>query len=416
MFQPLSLYIGLRYTRAKRSSYFISFISMVSMIGIALAVAVLITVLSVMNGFDEQIEKRFFGMVPEINVFKIGDVIADWKDLSNKLKAYPGVKGVAPAVSGQGLLSNYGFVSPAMITGILPEYEDAISSLSKKVEAGKLSDLKADEFNVILGERLAANLGVALGDKVTLMIPKVTVSIAGVTPTMRRFNVVGIFSAGAGFGFDAGLAYINMHDAQKLYRMTDTVTSIRLRINNIYDAPRMSAEIVKTLPAGYQVSNWTDQFGAFFKAVKMEKTMMFMILTLIIAVAAFNLVSSLVMIVNDKQSDIAILRTFGALPKTILKIFMVQGSVVGLFGTLLGVLGGIILSLNATVIADWLQHAFNMQLLSSNIYFVDYLPSKLEWMDVLHISLIAVALSFAATIYPAWRASRMQPAEALRYD
>lgn len=416
MFKPLAVCIGLRYTRSKRSSNFISFISLTSMLGIALGVAVLITVLSVMNGFDEQIQQRFFGMAPQVTVSSFTGKLNQWPALQQRLLKYPGVEAVTPYISGQGLLAYGGDNVPVMISGIIPKQEQRISELSEKMVDGRLSDLKPGSFGIVLGGGVAKRLGVEVGEKVLLMIPQATVSLVGVQPRFKRFTVTGIFTAGGGFGFDSQFAFINLEDAQKLFMLGQDISGLRLKITNIYRAPEFSNQLEQTLPEDIVVSNWTAQFGAFFKAVKMEKTMMFLILILIIAVAAFNLISSLVMIVNDKQADIAILRTFGARPKMILATFMVQGSLVGLIGTFLGTISGITLALNATALADWLQNRLNVQLLSSNVYFVDFLPSKLEWLDVIHVCAIALLLSFLATIYPAWRASRTQPAEALRYD
>lgn len=416
MYRPVAINIGMRYTRAKRRNHFISFIAFTSMFGIALGVMVLITVLSVMNGFDYQIRHRFFSMAPQVTVSSLTGRIPDWNNTMGEVLKTKGVLAAAPFVGGQGLLTHSGLVVPVIASGILPDYENKVTDIKAKMVAGKLSDLKPGSFNVILGQQLADNLAAVVGDKINLMIPKASVTPVGMIPRFRRFKVVGIFSAGTGFNFDSRLAFINLQDAQALFELGKTVTGLRLKINNIYAAPSISSTLMQKLQGSYQVTNWTQEFGAFFKAIKMEKTMMFLILILIIAVAAFNLVSSLVMVVNDKQADIAILRTFGAMPRTILAIFMVQGTFVGFIGTFIGVVGGIILSLNATDIVNWLQNVFHYQFLSSNVYFVDYLPSRLQWMDVVHVSLIALLLSFFATIYPAWRASRVQPAEALRYE
>lgn len=416
MFRPLALYIGLRYTKAHRRKHFISFISLTSMGGIALGVAVLITVLSVMNGFNEEISKRFFSMVPEITIEHLDGGIADWQKLKKQLGADPQIVGIAPITNGQGILSAYGRVLPAAINGILPSEESRITDVSDKLVKGKLSDLKPGNFDIILGKKIADTLGVTVGDNVTLMIPAVNVTLAGVIPRFKQFHVVGIFSAGTGFNFDKSLAFIHMNDAQKLFMYDNTVSGVRVKIHNIYDAPLLAKQILMQLPEGYIVSNWTDQFGAFFKAIQLEKTMMFLILILIIAVAAFNLVSSLVMVVVDKQADIAILRTIGATPKQILTIFIVQGCILGIAGTLLGLLFGITLALNVTALVNWLQQVLHVHFLSSLAYFVDYLPSKLSLTDIVNISGVALLLSFVATLYPAWRAAAIQPAEALRYE
>ncbi|MDI9818524.1 MULTISPECIES: lipoprotein-releasing ABC transporter permease subunit [unclassified Legionella] len=414
MFKPLALFIGLRYTRAKKRNHFVSFISLSSMMGIGLGVMVLITVLSVMNGFDEEIHKRFFGMAPEITVSGRDGKISNWVQLESELKNTPGVKAMAPYVGGQGLLTHDGQVLPIVLTGIEPIQEQTVTQLKDKLLAGNLTDLK--DFGIILGRGLADSLGVLIGDKVTIMIPQATVTPAGMIPRFKRFTVVGVFTAGAGFNFDSKLAFINLVDAQKLMQLGENVTGLKLKLDDIYNAPAMSDQLAAKLGEEYEVGNWTQQFGAFFQAVKLEKTMMFLILLLIIAVAAFNLVSSLVMVVNDKQAEIAILRTIGATPSMILWVFIVQGMMVGLVGTLLGLIGGLILASNATTIVNYLQSLFNTQILSSNIYFVDYLPSKIMLGDIWLVCSVALLMSFFATIYPAWRASKTVIAEALHYE
>ena len=303
---------------------------------------------------------------------------------------------------------------PIILTGILPDKEEAVTHLQDKLLAGKMSDL--NHFGILLGKGLADNLGLMIGDKVTVMIPQATVTPAGMIPRFKRFRVAGVFSAGTGFNFDAKLAFIHLEDAQKLLQMGSQVTGIKMKIDNVYQAPELSYRISKLLGAGYLVGNWTKEFGAFFHAIKLEKTMMFMILLLIIGVAAFNLVSSLVMVVNDKQAEIAILRTIGATPSTILAIFIVQGMMVGIVGTAIGLLFGLILANNATAIVNFLQSLFQVKVLSSSIYFVDYLPSKIMLSDLIKISIVALLMSFLATIYPAWRASKTIIAEALHYE
>jgi len=414
MFKPLALWMGLRYTRARKKNHFVSFISLSSMLGIGLGVMVLITVLSVMNGFDEEIHKRFFSMAPEITINSQRGSIADWDLLEKKLAAYPTVTAVAPFVGGQGLLTHAGEVLPIVITGVLPEKEQKVTHLQEKLLVGNVDKLQP--FGILLGKNLADTLGVYLGDKVTIMIPQASATPAGMLPRFKRFTVAGIFSAGTGFNFDTRLAFIHLNDAQKLWQLGDEVTGLKMKIKNIYQAPALSEIISKDLGEPYLVSDWTDQFGPFFHAVKMEKTMMFLILLLIIAVAAFNLISSLVMVVNDKQAEIAILRTIGATPKLILSIFIIQGMLVGLVGTLLGLLGGLVLASNATTIVDYLQSFLDIQLLSSNMYFVNFLPSKILLSDLLKVCAMALLMSFLATIYPAWRASKTIIAEALHYE
>ncbi len=414
MYKPLALFIGLRYTRSRKKNHFVSFISLSSMLGIGIGVMVLITVLSVMNGFDQQIHNRFFGMAPEITVSGPNERLSDWPEVAKKIQTIPEIKALAPYVGGQGLMVNEGQVLPIILTGVLPEKEERMSHLQDKLLAGSLSNLK--NFGIILGRELADSMGTMIGDKVTIMIPQATVTPAGMIPRFKRFTVVGVFSAGTGFNFDSKLAFINMGDAQKLLQMGDDVTGIKMKIGNVYQAPELSARVSHLLGEEYQVGNWTLQYGAFFQAVKMEKTMMFLILLLIIGVAAFNLVSSLVMVVNDKQAEIAILRTIGATPSTILWTFIVQGMMVGIVGTLLGLLGGLVLAKNATTIVNHLQTWFHFKVLSSSIYFVDYLPSKIMLSDLWKVCVMALLMSFFATIYPAWRASKTVIAEALHYE
>jgi lipoprotein-releasing system permease protein len=416
MFRPVSLFIGLRYTRAKRRNHFISFISLMSMLGIALGVIVLITVLSVMNGFDREIKSRVFSMVAPVSVSSATGFVDDWQALEDTLKKAPNVTQAAPYLSGQVLLSSQGMVQPAMLNGILPEQEKNITQLADKMVQGKLSNLTADGFGIVLGEDLANRLEVVVGDKVTVITPQFSYSPAGVVPRFKRFTVVGIFRAGGGFGFDTVLSYISLADAQRLFEMPGKASGIHLSIKDVYRAPEVTQELVDGLTPTARVTNWTDQFGAFFHAIKLEKTMMFFILLLIIAVAVFNLVCTLVMVVNEKEADIAILRTVGATPGMVMRIFIVQGATIGVVGTLLGVAGGIALSLHVTEIVNWIQHIFGVQFLSSSIYFVDYLPSEILSSDVWQIGLAALGLSLIATIYPAWRASRTEPVEALRYE
>ncbi|STY28421.1 outer membrane-specific lipoprotein transporter subunit; membrane component of ABC superfamily [Legionella wadsworthii] len=414
MYKPLALFMGLRYTRSRKKNHFVSFISLSSMLGIGIGVMVLITVLSVMNGFDQQIHNRFFGMAPEITVSGPNERLGDWPEVAKKIQTVPEIKALSPYVGGQGLMVHEGQVLPIVLTGVLPENEQKMSHLQDKLLAGNLNNLK--DFGIILGKGLADNLGTMIGDKVTIMIPQATVTPAGMIPRFKRFTVVGVFSAGTGFNFDTKLAFINMLDAQKLLQMGTDVTGIKMKIGNVYQAPELSNKISRLLGGEYQVGNWTQQYGAFFQAVKMEKTMMFLILLLIIAVAAFNLVSSLVMVVNDKQAEIAILRTIGATPSTILWTFIVQGMMVGVVGTIFGLLGGVVLAKNATSIVNHLQSWFHFKVLSSSIYFVDYLPSEILFSDLWKVCVMALLMSFLATIYPAWRASKTVIAEALHYE
>lgn len=414
MYQPLPLYIGLRYMRAKKKSHFVSFISLTSMLGIAIGVMVLITVLSVMNGFHEQIYKNFFGMAPEVTVSGQTNPIQDWQTLSQQLEHIPGIKSSAPFVEQMGLLKFDAQVAPVVLSGILPEKEQNVNHLKDKIVSGNIKNLP--HFGMIVGVALAEKLGIMLGDKVTVVIPEVTITPVGTTPRFKRFTIVGIFSAGAGFGFDKNLAFIDMGDAQKLMQLGTGVSGIKMKIDSIYQAPALSEQISRQIGDQYWVTNWTQQYGAFFQAVAMEKSMMFFVLILIIAIATFNLVSSLVMIVNDKQAEIAILRTMGATPRTVLLIFITQGMMVSIVGTLMGLIGGLLLASNASTIVSTLQEFFNIPLFTFNLYGSNLLPSKILFSDLWKICSIALVLSFVATIYPARRASKTIIAEALHYE
>jgi lipoprotein-releasing system permease protein len=414
LFKPLALFMAARYTMAKKRHGFVSFISLSSMLGIAFGVMVLITVLSVMNGFDVEIRSRFFSMTPEITIINDGGEIYGWRKIIKNLQTYDDVVAAAPFVSEQALLSYEGAVIPVVLLGIDPKYEDQLIHLKQKILVGSLDDI--EHFGIVIGKVLAENLGVGLGDVITVMIPKAAMTPAGILPRFKRFTVRGIFSAGAGFNFDNKMAFIALGDGQKLLDMHEGVGGIRIKIKDIYKAPSLANTIADTLPENYFVSNWTQSFGEFFHAIKLEKTMMFVVLILIIAVAVFNLISSLVMLVHDKKAEIAILRTIGATPNLILQLFIMQGMIIGCCGTFMGVILGLLLAHNVTSLAENLQNFFGLHLISSNVHLVDFLPSVILWQDVALVGSIALGLSFLATIYPACCAAKTIIVEALHHD
>ncbi|MEB3766248.1 lipoprotein-releasing ABC transporter permease subunit [Acinetobacter sp. MD2] len=411
MFKPISLYIGLRYTRARRSNHFISFIALVSMIGLTLGVAVLITVLSVMNGFDRELKNRVLGMIPQATVSS-NEIITNWPELAKKIQQHPHVTGVAPFTQLQGMLTAQGQVSGLMVNGIEPKFEKNVSIIQDHMVAGSIDALKKGSFGIVLGKQMADSLGLGLNDYVTLVLPEATPSPAGIVPRFKRFKIVGIFSIGA--QVDGSLGYIALNDAATLLRLPDGAQGIRMKLDDLFQAPQVTQDIVKTLPKDFYGSDWTYTQGNLFSAIQMEKSMVSLLLFLIVLVAAFNIVSSLVMVVTDKKADIAILRTLGASPATITRIFMVQGTIIGVIGTLAGAVLGIIFATSISNIMDWLNTRLGWHLFDA--YFINYLPSYLRWQDVAVIVSVSLILSFLATIYPAIRAAKIQPAEALRYE
>lgn len=415
MFRPLSLYVGLRYTRAKRRNHFISFISLTSMLGIALGVTALITVLSVMNGFEHELRTRILGMTAHATISGYGEPLRDWPQVAERAQDDPRVLGAAPFIQKEGMLVAGSRVNGSLVRGIDPNEESAVSDVGQKMVQGRLEALQAGEFNIVLGMDLARILGVRVGDKVTLVTPAANVTPAGMVPRLKRFTVSGLFQVGM-YEYDSALALVHIDDAAILFRMPGEVSGVQLKLDDMFRAPWVVRELAGSLPGTYRVSDWTQQHANFFRAIRTEKTVMFVILSLIVAVAAFNIVSTLVMVVTDKKADIAILRTLGLSPRGVMGVFMVQGTIIGLVGTLLGVMGGVLLALNVKTIVPAIERLFGVQFLPADVYYISELPSRLNALDVLHIGVLAFLLSVLATLYPAWNASRTQPAEALRYE
>tara|TARA_R110002072_G_scaffold157176_1_gene307760 strand:+ start:14688 stop:15932 length:1245 start_codon:yes stop_codon:yes gene_type:complete len=414
MLNSFEALIGLRYVRARRRNHFISFISLTSMLGVGLGVMALITVLSVMNGFEKELKERILGMASHATVIEDGDVLNDWQPIAEEVMHHPDILGVAPYFHAEGMLVKDKRVNGTIIRGILPDEEPKVSTVTETMILGDINELKAGGFNIVLGKELARKLGVAIGDKVTLVAPQANVTPAGILPRLKRFTLVGIFEVGM-HEFDSALTLIHMEDAFRLFRKTGP-TGLRLKTNNILKAPIISREIVAQLPGRYWVVDWTQRHANFFRALKTEKTVMFVILLLIVAVAAFNIISTLVMMVSDKQADIAVLRTLGASPGSILKIFMIQGTIIGVVGIAMGVIGGVWLATNVETIVPAIESMIGQKFLSADVYYISDLPSDMHWNDVITISIVAFILCLLATIYPALRAAKTQPAEALRYE
>jgi len=415
MFKPLIFFIGLRYTRAKRRTGFISFITLTSVLGIALGVAALITVLSVMNGFEAELRDRILGMTSHASITGTDGELHDWQTMEAPLKNESRILGWAPYVEGQAMINSDRRVSGTLLRGILPDYEPRVSEVAKRLVSGSLQGLKPGEFGIILGAELAEHLGAIPGDKVTVITPQVTPTPAGILPRLKRFTVVGIFHVGM-FEYDRNLALIHLDDAKRLFSLGDAVSGLRLKLEDVFFARQIVREIGPRLPGQFMITDWTQAHSNFFKAIQTEKRVMFIILLLIVAVAAFNIVSTLVMVVTDKRPDIAILRTQGMPPISVMGIFIVLGTIIGLLGTLIGGIGGVILALNVETVVPVIEKVFGVHFLSADVYYISELPSKLIWSDVYRITGVAFLLSVLATLYPAWQASRIKPAEELRYE
>ncbi len=411
MFRPLALFLGLRYTRAERSNRFISLISLISMVGLTLGVAVLITVLSVMNGFDRELKSRILGMVPQATV-SASEIIPDWQALAAEIKKDPEVIAAAPYIELQGMLTSHGQVAGIMVTGVEPDYEKQVSIINDHMVEGSIDTLKSGEFNIVLGESMVEAMGLQVGDKVTLVLPEASPSPAGIIPRFKRFTLTGVFNISR--EVDNLVAFIPMGDAATLLRLPQGAQGIRMKLKDIFMAPQVAARAANASPNMLYPNDWTRTHGNLFGAIQMEKAMVGLLLFLIIVVAAFNIVSSLVMLVTDKKADIAILKTFGASPKLITQVFMVQGLVIGVIGTVAGTVLGVILALTVGDLLGWVNQAFGLHLFDA--YFVNYLPTQLRGLDVFIITTTSFILSFLATIYPARRAAKIQPAQTLRHE
>ncbi len=417
MFKPLILYIGLRYTRAKQRTQFISFITLTSVLGIALGVTALIAVLSVMNGFEAELRERILGMTAHSTITGTNHRLSHWEKLEAQLKETPHVEGMAPFINGQVMISADRQVSGTLIRGINPLEEPKVSEVAKKMLNGhQLTDLVAGKFQIILGAELANYLGVFVGDKITIISPQLNTTPAGVIPRLRRFTIVGLFKVGM-YEYDRNMALIHIKDAAKLFRLGDDVSGLRLKLDDVFNAPQLTRELgEQLLSQEYLLSDWTKAHSNFFRAIKTEKRVMFIIMLLIVAVAAFNIVSTLVMVVTDKRGDIAILKTQGLSNLSVMGIFIVLGTIIGAVGTLLGTLGGVLLALNIETIIPAIENFFGVDVMAADVYYISEVPSKLIWGDVFEIAFMAFILSLVATLYPAWQASKVNPAEVLRYE
>jgi len=416
MFQPYELFVGLRYTRAKRRNHFISFISLVSILGIALGVTALITVTSVMNGFEKEMRERIIGASSHATVTAFGGPVENWQGIAEIATANDEVVGAAPYVEGQVMLVHAGRSTGALVRGVLPEQEGEVSELGDKLEQTESLDvaLQPGEFGLLLGADLASYLGAIAGDKIMVITPEASVTPMGFVPRVKRFTVTGIFRFGM-FQFDRNLAVMHAADSARLFKMGDGYSGVRLKLSDTGRAPIVASELRDDFGFDLYVSDWTQQNANYFLAVKMEKTMMFIILSMIVAVAAFNIISTLVMLVQDKQADIAILRTQGSSPSSIMSIFIVQGTLIGVVGTVAGLIGGISLASNIDVVVPFIEQ-FTGPVLNPEVYYIDEMPSDLRQSDVIKVGIMSFGLSLLATLYPAWRASRTDPAAALAYE
>ena len=415
MFRPLILFIGLRYMRGRQRTQFISFITLTSVLGIALGVSALITVLSVMNGFESELRERILGMTSHTTVTGRMNRLSDWQTVKQQLVNEEHILGSAPFVDGQVMISAGQRVSGTLVRGVFPEYESQVSTIAEKMITGKLEALAAGEYGIVLGIELAGYLGVSVGDRVTIISPQLNTTPAGILPRLRRFTVVGFFKVGM-YEYDRNMAVLHLADASKLFRLGNSVSGLRLQLDDLFKAPMIARTLAEKFYGQYRVSDWTQSHSNFFRAIQTEKRVMFIILLLIVAVAGFNIVSTLVLVVTDKRGEIAILRTQGLTPMSVMGIFIILGSMIGLIGTSLGVMGGLALALNIETIVPAIENFLGVQFLAADVYYISDLPSKLIWSDVWVISVMSFTLTLLATLYPAWQAARVNPAEVLRYE
>jgi lipoprotein-releasing system permease protein len=415
MFQPKELFIGLRYIRARRKNHFVSFIAFISIAGVALGVFSLIVVLSVMNGFGNELRDRTLSMTSHATISGYDGYLRDWPAVLEKATQDEEVVAAAPYIRKEVMLSNGRRVSGSLIRGINPEMESKVSLVASKMISGSLFDLKAGEYGIIIGRELANTLGVYEGDRVTVITPQANITAVGVMPRLRRFRVVGVFEVGM-HQYDAAMAYIHINDASKLFNYKDKINGVRLKFTDLFEAPRITRKIENSFGEDYWVRDWSSQHKNFFRALQTEKTVMFIILLMMVSVAALNIVSTLMMTVTDKESDIAILRALGMRPSSIMTIFIIQGAFIGFFGTLIGVGAGVPVALNVFEIVSWLEHIFSTDFLPSDVYYISDITADVKFSEVVTYALSAFSVTILATIYPAWRASRTLPAEALRYE